>query len=115
MTQSYTEFGQAQTPYGQPQYGQAQYQHTQLPGGGQRTEYKQYEQSGPIGQPAYGYEERVETRPTYGGGYETTQEKIYKKQGGAYEREEWLKGRTGEGEFYQETKQHERRDSGSGE
>jgi hypothetical protein len=115
VTQSYTEFGRAQTPYGQPQYGQAQYQQTQLPGGGQRTEYKQYEQSGPTGQPAYGYEERVETRPTYGGGYETAQEKIYKKPGGEFEREEWREGRTAEGEFYQETKQHERRDSGSGD
>jgi hypothetical protein len=115
VTQSYTEYGQAQTPYGQPQYGQAQYQQTQLPGGGQRTEYKQYGQSGPIGQPAYGYEERVETRPTYGGGYETAQEKIYKKTGGALEREEWREGRTGEGEFCQEIKHHERRDSGSGD
>ena len=115
VTQSYTEFGKAQTPYGQPQYGQAQYQQTQLPGGGQRTEYKQYGQSGPTGQPAYGYEERVETRPTYGGGYETAQEKIYKKTGGAFERDEWHEGRTAEGEFYQETKHHERRDSGSGD
>ncbi len=115
VTQSYTEFGQKQTPYGQPQYGQAQYQQTQLPGGGQRSEYKQYEQPGQTGQPAYGYEERVETRPTYGGGYETNQERLYKKPGGAYEREERIEGRTAEGEFYQETKHHERRDSGSGE
>jgi hypothetical protein len=115
VTQSYTEIGQTQTPYGQPQYGQAQYQQTELPGGGQRTEYKQYGQSGQTGQPAYGYEERVETRPTYGGGYETTQEKVYKKPDGAYEREERYEGRTSEGEFYQETKHHERRDSGSGD
>jgi hypothetical protein len=115
VTQSYTEFGHTQTPYGQPQYGQAQYQQTQLPGGGQRTEYKQYEQGGQISQPAYGYEERVETRPPHGGGYETTQEKIYKKPGGAYEKEEWRQERTDEGEFYQEAKHHERRDSGSGD
>jgi hypothetical protein len=115
VTQSYTEFDHTQTPYGQPQYGQAQYQQTQLPGGGQRTEYKQYEQGGQISQPAYGYEERVETRPTYGGGYETAQEKIYKQPGGAYEKEEWRQERTNEGEFYQEAKHHERRDSGSGD
>jgi hypothetical protein len=113
VTQSYTEYGQSQSQYGQPQYGQAQVQQTQYPGGGQRTEYKKYEQSGQAAQTGYGYEERVETQPTYGGGFETTKEKIYKKPGGSYEKEEYHGGRTAEGESYGETKHYKKKDDDS--
>lgn len=49
ITQSYTELGHTQNQYGQPEYAQAQYQQTQYPGGGQRTEYDEYEQRGANG------------------------------------------------------------------
>ncbi|CAG8982212.1 hypothetical protein HYALB_00003648 [Hymenoscyphus albidus] len=53
------------------QYGQSQYSETSYGDGGRRQEYSSYEQSDHSGT---GYQQRTETRPSYGGGYEQRQE-----------------------------------------
>lgn len=84
VTQSYTEVGRRQNQHGQTEYGQAQYQETSFPGGGSRTEYKQYNQEGSGSQGAYGYEQRTETKPTYGGGFEHTERTTFKSNEESY-------------------------------
>lgn len=114
-TQAYTEYGKGRDEYGQPKYGQAEYKQTQYGDGGQRNEYKKFEQSGYSGQTGYGYEERSEIRPTYGGGYERTEEKKHHGSGGAYESESRREGRTSGGQYYEEEKHYKKSKSDSDE
>ncbi|KAI0023793.1 Het-C-domain-containing protein [Xylariomycetidae sp. FL0641] len=74
-------------------YGQAEYSERRGPRGGEEQEYRRYEQDNE-GR-GYGYEERRETRPSYGGGYEERTERRYESNedsygggGGGYDRRE---------------------------
>lgn len=98
-------YNQTVSEYGRQgdRYGQAQYSETQYPGGGERTEYRRYEQDqssnrhGGQQRQGYGYEERTDTRPSYGGGYEERTERTWEdSQGGSRRQEEvsnWSGGR----------------------
>lgn len=87
-TQSYVETAHRPQGYGgqEERYGQAEYKRTDFSSGGQREEYKRYEQ-GPQGQSGFGYEKKVETRPTGQGGYERTEERRYERPGGQWSSE----------------------------
>ncbi|PNY26532.1 Uncharacterized protein TCAP_03539 [Tolypocladium capitatum] len=74
---SYT---QTQTEYGHHgnRYGQAEYTETHRPDGANEERYSRYEQQESQGgrqTTGYGFDERTETRPTYGGGYEQRAER----------------------------------------
>ncbi|RDW87762.1 hypothetical protein BP5796_03456 [Coleophoma crateriformis] len=102
----YTSSGGYQQSYSQAShtgdvYNQSQYSQTQEPGGGRRTEYQNYQQSGNQG---YGYEASTEVQPTYGGGYEQTNQRRFERPGGDVETETWREGRTAEGQHYHESK-----------
>lgn len=75
---SYTE---TRTEYGRDgdRYRQEEYSETQYGGGGSSNEYRRYEQNDD-GRGGYGYEERTESRPSYGGGYEQRSEQRYESQ-----------------------------------
>jgi hypothetical protein len=90
--QSYTQVGRDGN-----QYGQAQYTETRFPSGGRQTEYQQYRQEEDSG---IGFQQRSDTRPTYGGGYETTNERVYERSGGVVEAESWRE-RTDRGRPYE--------------
>ncbi|KAI9890625.1 MAG: hypothetical protein M1814_003823 [Vezdaea aestivalis] len=60
-------------------YGSAQYSQTTYPSGGRHEEYSSHEQSGSS---TYGYQQKVETTPSYGGGYEQRTETRYDAPGG---------------------------------
>jgi len=111
-TQSYSETGFSQPQYGQQQrYGQAEYSETAFVEGGQRQQYQRYEQDDNQGRAGYGEQVILESRPTYGGGYEETTETRFERPGGQWESEVRVEGReSAAGEFYEETK----RFSGSG-
>ncbi|KAA8575573.1 hypothetical protein EYC84_004712 [Monilinia fructicola] len=104
--QSYTEIGHAGN-----RYAQAEYTQEQLPDGGRRTEYQQYGQSGGHG---VGFEEISEQRPSYGGGYEETNERIYERADGRIETETWREGETADGRHYHEARHHREERSVSG-
>ncbi|EPE06015.1 nima-interacting protein [Ophiostoma piceae UAMH 11346] len=73
-SQTYTQYGRNEESN---QYAQAQYTRTDYPDGGERTEYRRYDQEssgGHGGGRGQAYEEETETRPTYGGGFEQRQE-----------------------------------------
>ncbi|KAK0733567.1 heterokaryon incompatibility protein Het-C-domain-containing protein [Lasiosphaeria miniovina] len=81
-------YSETTTEYGRQggQYGQAEYTETQYPGGGERTEYRRYEQDeGGRGEYS-GYEERTETSGWEGGRQEYRQEET--SWGGESRREE---------------------------
>lgn len=82
------------------QYGQAQYSETQYPSGGRREEFSSYNQSGSGYGQSQGFQQSSETRPTYGGGYEQTNERRYDRPGGNVETETWSQGRTSGGQSY---------------
>ena len=104
-TQSFTETGYSQPEPGQQRYGQAEYSQTTFVEGGQRQQYQRYEQDDSYGRSGYGEQVVQESRPTYGGGYETTTETRYERPGGAWESEVRVEGReTSDAEIYQETK-----------
>ncbi|KAB8304881.1 hypothetical protein EYC80_004211 [Monilinia laxa] len=103
--QSYTEIGHAGN-----RYAQAEYTQEQLPDGGRRTEYQQYGQSGDHG---VGFEQISEQRPSYGGGYEETNERIYERPDGRIETETWREGETADGRHYHEARHHREERSGS--
>ncbi|KAL7620483.1 hypothetical protein AAE478_009478 [Parahypoxylon ruwenzoriense] len=71
---SYTE---SRTEYGRSgdRYGQAEYSESRNLGGGESREYSRYEQDD-SGR-GYGYQERSDSRPSYGGGYEERTERRY--------------------------------------
>ncbi|KAI1366039.1 NIMA-interacting protein tinc [Xylaria arbuscula] len=77
-TESRTEYGRSED-----RYGQANVSETQYSSGGQRSEYSRYEQDD--NGRGYGYQERTETRPTYGGGYEERTERRYESNEDSYE------------------------------
>ncbi|KAL1901895.1 hypothetical protein Sste5346_001600 [Sporothrix stenoceras] len=70
-SQTYTQYGRNQED---GRYAQAEIKRTEYPDGEERTDYRRYEQDefGGHGQrpTGFAYEERIETRPTHGGGYE---------------------------------------------
>ncbi|KAI1209245.1 Het-C-domain-containing protein [Annulohypoxylon truncatum] len=70
-------YNETRTEYGHSddRYGQAEYSETRYPGGGESREYRRYGQDDNGG--GYGYEERTESRPNYGGGYEERTERRY--------------------------------------
>ena len=106
-TQSYVETGHRKDHGGEEErYGQAKYSQTAYSGGGGREEYSRYEQEGRsgYGSGGYGYEERREARPTYGGGYEQTAAASYERPGGEYRTEVRREGRAASGEYYSEAK-----------
>ncbi|RAL67857.1 hypothetical protein DID88_008583 [Monilinia fructigena] len=103
--QSYTEIGHAGN-----RYAQAEYTEERLPDGGRRTEYQQYGQSGDHG---VGFEQISEQRPSYGGGYEETNERIYERSDGRIETETWREGETADGRHYHEARHHREEISGS--
>ncbi|KAI0106773.1 Het-C-domain-containing protein [Daldinia grandis] len=80
---SYTE---SRTEYGQSgdRYGQAEYSENQNSGGGESREYRRYEQDENEGR-GYGYQERTDTRPNYGGGYEERTERRYETNDDSYQ------------------------------
>lgn len=102
--QSYTEVAHG----GGNQYAQAQYTETQLPGGGRQTDFQRFQQTGSSGA---GFEQRTQVQPTYGGGYEQTNERIYQRPGGEVETETWREGRTADGRQYHQSQpqRHEER------
>jgi Heterokaryon incompatibility protein Het-C len=104
-TQSYVETGHRKDYGEEERYGQAKYSQTSYSSGGGREEYSRYEQEGRSGHGAsgYGYEERRETRPTYGGGYEQTTTASYERPGG-YRAEIRSEGRGPGGEYYSEAR-----------
>ena len=110
--QNYTEVA-----HGGNQYAQAQYSETQLPGGGRQTDYQRFQQQSNEYGAVEGarFEQRTEARPTYGGGFEQTNERIYERPSGVVETETWREGRTAEGRHYHEAqpewKREEERDS----
>ncbi|CAK7275464.1 hypothetical protein SEPCBS57363_006696 [Sporothrix epigloea] len=82
-SQTYTQYGRNQEG---DRYAQAEYTRTDYPGGEQRTDYRRFEQDevGGRGQQptGYEYEERTETRPTYGDGFEERTERRWEGGGG---------------------------------
>lgn len=103
--QGYTPQGSYQQEYTEVahqgnQYAQARYTETALPGGGTETDYQRYEQR----ESGYGsgFEQRTETRPMFGGGYEEINERVYERAGGEVERETWREGRTADGRYFEE-------------
>ncbi|QSZ29489.1 hypothetical protein DSL72_004003 [Monilinia vaccinii-corymbosi] len=103
--QRYTEMGHAGN-----RYAQAEVTQEQFPDGGRRTEYQQYHQSGGRGE---GFEEISEQRPSHGGGYEQTNERIYERSDGRVETETWREGQTADGRHYHEARHHKEERSGS--
>ncbi|KAF3057170.1 putative nima-interacting protein [Daldinia childiae] len=80
---SYTE---SRTEYGRSgdRYGQAEYSENRDSEGGESREYRRYEQDGNEGR-GYGYQERTDTRPSYGGGYEERTERRYESNDDSYQ------------------------------
>ncbi|KAI5864905.1 Het-C-domain-containing protein [Durotheca rogersii] len=78
-------YSESQTEYGRSgdRHGQAEYSERQYPGGGESREYSGYVQQD-SGR-SYGYQERTEIRPTYGGGYEERTERRYESNTDSYE------------------------------
>ncbi|KAI0810190.1 NIMA-interacting protein tinc [Xylaria sp. FL0064] len=78
-------YSESRTEYGRSEdrYGQANVTETQYSSGGERAEYSRYEQDN-SGR-GYGYQERVETRPSYSGGYEERTERRYESNDDSYE------------------------------
>ncbi|KAI0198572.1 heterokaryon incompatibility protein Het-C-domain-containing protein [Astrocystis sublimbata] len=111
-TESRTEYG-----HSNDRYGQANMSETQYSGGGERVEYSRYEQDD-SGR-GYGYQERTETRPAYGGGYEERVERRYESNEDSYQessgwnqrRDEDSYGGRGDG-YRDERSEHERSDYG---
>lgn len=92
-TESRTEYGRSED-----RYGQANVSETQYSSGGQRSEYSRYEQDD-SGR-GYGYQERTETRPTYGGGYEERTERRYESNEDSYEESSgWRQRREDDGGY----------------
>ncbi|CAK7198560.1 hypothetical protein SEUCBS139899_001223 [Sporothrix eucalyptigena] len=87
-SQTYTQYGRNEEG---DRFAQAQYTRTEYPDGEERTDYRRYEQDefGGRGQRPQGfeYEERTETRPTYGGGYEERVEQRW-EGGGRHHQEQ---------------------------
>jgi hypothetical protein len=89
-------YQQTTTAYGRNEnkYGQVEQTETSYPGGGHRSEHKEYEQEQSQGryggrqEQGHGYEERTETQPTYGGGYQQHTERKWEDDRGEYRREE---------------------------
>ncbi|TID26544.1 Het-C-domain-containing protein [Venturia nashicola] len=100
-TQSYTETGRkpAHGYGGQDQYGQAEYKKTEYPSGGRKEEYSRYEQDGNERPQGYGFQQSVETQPTYGGGYERTEERRTERPGGGWESERRTENVSGGGHY----------------
>ncbi|KAE9989687.1 hypothetical protein EG327_002368 [Venturia inaequalis] len=100
-TQSYTETGRkpAQGYGGQDQYGQAEYKKTEYPSGGRKEEYSRYEQDGNDRPQGYGFQQSVETKPTYGGGYERTEERRTERPGGGWESDRRTENVSGGGQY----------------
>ncbi len=85
-TVSYVETGRHPGGSGSgDRYGQAQYSRTDYSGGGTREEYQRFEQDGREARAGYGFGQKVETKPAYGGGYERTEETRYDRPGGQWE------------------------------
>ncbi|KAL2021422.1 hypothetical protein VTK56DRAFT_7175 [Thermocarpiscus australiensis] len=93
-TETTTEYGRSGD-----RYGQAEYTETRYGGGGERSEYRRYEQDEGGRGDSYGYTERTETR--YGGGYGREEE-----TGGGY-------GRRREEESYGDREDYGRREEDS--
>lgn len=118
-TQSYTETGRkpAQGYGGQDQYGQAEYKKTEYSSGGRKEEsvpmspplpssttnsisrYSRYEQDGNDRPQGYGFQQSVETKPSYGGGYERTEERRTERPGGGWESERRTENVSGGGQY----------------
>jgi Heterokaryon incompatibility protein Het-C len=104
QTTTYMETAHRPAQYGQEdRYGQAAYSRTDFPGG-QREEYRRYEQDGRQPQSGYGLEQSVETRRTEGGGYERREETKYERTGGEWASETKTEGYGASGDYYSETK-----------
>ncbi|KAI9680944.1 MAG: hypothetical protein M1829_001024 [Trizodia sp. TS-e1964] len=101
FTQSYTEAGK-QNQGNEARYGQAQFSQTSYPDGRRTEVYKNYEQQGQDGYVAGGsrYEERQETRPKYGGGYQQKTETRYGRPDGGLDTEVRYEGRDSGGDYY---------------
>lgn len=108
-TQSVTQSGYSLSQYdtNQPRYGQAEYTQTSFSSGGQREEYRRYEQDSQYDQGGYGQQIIQESQPTYGSGYEQTTERRYEQAGGEWQSEIRREGRDASGETYEETKRFE--------
>ncbi|KAI0882288.1 Het-C-domain-containing protein [Annulohypoxylon maeteangense] len=78
-------YSESRTEYGRSddRYGQAEYSESRHSGGGESREYRRYEQDD--NGRGYGYEERTESRPNYGGGYEERTERRYESNDGYQE------------------------------
>jgi hypothetical protein len=102
-TQSYTETAhRPSSGYGgQQQYGQAEYKRTDYPSGGRKEEYSRYEQDSRSSQQTsgYGYQASVQSGPTYGGGYERTEEQRFER-GSEYRSETRTEGYGQSGQYY---------------
>jgi hypothetical protein len=87
---------------GEQKYGQAEYKRTDFASGGRREEYSRYEQDERQGQgtSGYGFQEVIESKPTYGGGYERTEERRYERPGGQWETDTRTEGIGKSGEYY---------------
>ncbi|KAI9699504.1 MAG: hypothetical protein M1820_007135 [Bogoriella megaspora] len=80
---------------------------TQYSSGGHKEEYNRYEQDGSSGRTGYGFEQRVEAKPTYGGGFEQVSERKYERPGGQWESDVQRQGISSSGEQYaSETRRH---------
>ncbi|KAI9682350.1 MAG: hypothetical protein M1817_000404 [Caeruleum heppii] len=100
-TQTQTQTGRLPS---EGRYGQAEYSQTSYPGGGQREEYRRYEQpQAGYGGQSYGVRQVQETTPSYGGGYEQRTEATYERPGGQWESEQRFEGRSAGGEEYSRT------------
>lgn len=106
-TQSYVEMGHHKKKHDddEERSAQAEFRQTSFPEGGRRQEYQRYEQSGSgYGSDGHGYHQVQETRPSYGGGYERVTESKYERPGGEWESERRREGRSGDGQYYSETR-----------
>ncbi|KAI9837004.1 MAG: hypothetical protein M1819_000653 [Sarea resinae] len=109
FTQSYTDTGRHRpvNVEDEDRAGQAQYSQTSFLGGGGRQEYRRYEQDGRDASSGYGFQESVETRPSYGGAYEQKTERNYERPGGSWESNVRREGLSTEGEFYSYETKHQ--------
>ncbi|KAI1282668.1 NIMA-interacting protein tinc [Xylaria sp. FL0933] len=105
-SESRTEFGRSED-----RYGQANVTETQYSSGGERAEYSRYEQDN--NGRGYGYQERVETRPSYSGGYEERTERRYESNDDSYEESSgWRRRQDDEGGYGREERSvYERSDN----
>lgn len=96
-------YKESRTEYGRSgdRYGQADYSETRRSGGGETREYRRQEQDNDTGR-GYDYEERTESRPNYGGGYEERTERRYERTDDSYQESSSGYNRGGEARGYED-------------